>query len=213
MEIEHVYEALPHRSLVLDWAKTDEPIARFLSRLGSPPVIALIGIAVMAAVIGNSNGWLWALAFLILAVPLPTLYVLWKVRRGEITDFDIRVREQRVKPYVLILICTAVALVLMIVGRAPGLMIVVAAAGWVQTAILFIVTLWWKISAHCTAMAGLAVLALGTIGMAAWPLMLGLPLVAWSRVRLRRHTLRQTIAGSVLGLFVSIAAFALYRPG
>ena len=97
MEIEHVYEALPHRARVLDWAKTDEPLARFLSRLGSPPVIALIGITVMATVIGNSNGWGWALAYLILAVPLPTLYVLWKVRRGEITDFDIRVREQRIK--------------------------------------------------------------------------------------------------------------------
>ena len=213
MEIEHGYEALPNRSLDLDWTQADEPIARLLSRLGSPPVIALVGIAVIATVIGNSNGWLWALAYLILAVPLPTLYVLWKVQRGEITDFDIRVREQRIKPYVLILICTAGALLLMIVGRAPGLMIVVAAAGWVQTAILFSVTLWWKISAHCTAMASLAVLALGTIGVAAWPLMLGLPLVAWSRVRLRRHTVMQTIAGSILGLLISTAALGLYRPG
>jgi membrane-associated phospholipid phosphatase len=41
------------------------------------------------------------------------------------------------------------------------------------------------------------------------PLVIGVPLMAWARVRLRRHTVAQTIAGLLLGL----AIFLLLVPG
>ena len=38
----------------------------------------------------------------------------------------------------------------------------------------------------------------------ALPLVVGVPLIAWARVRLRRHTVTQTIAGALLGLTISL---------
>jgi membrane-associated phospholipid phosphatase len=212
MEIDQSYPIAAPRAIELDWPKVTAYFARVISRLGSPPVSAIAGIAIMANVIGVT-GWLWALLYLAFAVPAPTLYVVWKMRRGEITDFHIQVREQRTKPYLVILLYTGLALIGMVVGRAPQLMILVAAAGWLQTATLFVITLWWKISAHAAAAAGISVLALGTLGLSAWPLALSVPLVAWSRVKLQRHTLSQTLVGSALGLLISIGALYLYRQG
>ena len=36
------------------------------------------------------------------------------------------------------------------------------------------------------------------------PTTVGIPLMVWSRVSLRRHTLLQTIAGSVLGISILV---------
>jgi membrane-associated phospholipid phosphatase len=79
------------------------------------------------------------------------------------------------------------------------------------TLILLLVTLRWKISGHTTAMSSLAMLCWLLIGPAAAPMMLSVPLVAWARVRLRRHTLAQTLAGAALGTLTSLA-FYLARP-
>ncbi len=212
MEIDQQYAIGTQRFIELDWPKVTAYFARVISRLSSPPVSASVGIAIMANVTG-ATGWLWALLYLLFAVPLPALYVMWKMRRGEITDFHIQVRAQRTKPYLMILLCTGLALIGMVLGHAPQLMILVAAAGWLQTAALFVITLWWKVSAHTAALAGISVLALGTLGASAWPLAAGVPLVAWSRVKLQRHTLSQTIVGSALGLLISIGALYLYRQG
>jgi len=213
MELEHNFETIAPRPINLNLRRVEDSVARVVSRIGSPPVSAVIGIVIMASAIGGSTGWLWALIYLVLSVPLPALYVVWKVRRGEITDFHIQVREQRLKPYGVILICTALGLLIMHMGHAPQLMLLVAAAGWLQIALLFVVNLWWKISAHCAAAAGIGVLAIGTVGVAAWPLLLSVPVIGWSRVRLQRHSVSQTIAGTGLGLLIAFAALYVYRQG
>lgn len=212
MQIDQRYTIGAPRFIELDRPKVTAYFARVISRLGSPPVSAGLGISIMVNVVGTA-GWPWALLYLLCAVPIPALYVLWKMRRGEITDFHIQVREQRTKPYLLILFSTGLALLGMTWGHAPHLMILVAAAGWLQTAMLFVITLWWKVSAHTAAIAGISMLALGMLGPSAWPLVLSVPLVAWSRVKLNRHTRSQTLVGGALGLLVALGALYIYRQG
>ncbi len=67
----------------------------------------------------------------------------------------------------------------------------------------------WKISAHCLSFSTLA-----TVMSVANPLFIAmfllLPLVAWCRLKLKRHNLSQVLAGSALGLAMpAIIAFAM----
>ena len=52
----------------------------------------------------------------------------------------------------------------------------------------------------------LAVLAWALLGGAATPVILAVPLVAWARVHLQRHTLAQTAAGVCLGATLLLVA-------
>ena len=72
-------------------------------------------------------------------------------------------------------------------------------ASLTQTLLMSIINLRWKISAHAAAMAGFAVLCFYLVGILGMLFLLGIPLMIWSRVLLHRHTLGQTIAGSLLG--------------
>ncbi len=208
MEIHQDFEVMldPYASLMpRAW---DEQLARWISSVGSPPVLASVGIILSVATVGTFSAWLWAGFYILLAVSLPAAYVLWLVRKGEVTDFDLRRREQRLRPFLATLASTLATWLVLYWGDAPQLLVILAAAGWLQIALMLGITLHWKISAHCAAAAGLIVFAWSLLGSAAAPAALSLPLIAWSRIRLQRHDLPQTIAGALLGS--SVLGFVLY---
>jgi membrane-associated phospholipid phosphatase len=152
--------------------------------------------------------WTWTGGYILLTVLFPLFYLIWLKRRGLITDLDVQVREQRVRPMIFTLACGGIAWLALLLGKAPAPMAFLAGLLWLQMFIIYIVTLYWKISVHCATAAGVATILWMLQGVSL-PLLLGVPLIAWSRVRLRRHTLAQTIAGSVLGVTLFAAAIAL----
>jgi membrane-associated phospholipid phosphatase len=99
----------------------------------------------------------------------------------------------------------------LLVGGAPILLLVLTGAGIIQVLLIFLVTLRWKISGHSAAVAGVAVLALMLFGKVAVFFALTVPLVAWSRIRLGRHSLYQTVAGALLGGLIIAVALLLYQ--
>jgi hypothetical protein len=211
MELERAYESLPAPSLELNKSGWIDWLARLVSIVGSPPVVALLGIALIAGLTHDASTWLWAVGYLLLVLPAPLLYVSWKVRRGEISDIDMFVREQRIKPYLITLASSALALAAIYLGQAPRLLFILAAAIGLLILALFVVTLWWKISVHCAAAALLVALTIGLVGPGAGLAVLGIPLVVWSRLHLHRHTFMQTLLGSGLGVFISVVALAFYQ--
>ena len=72
--------------------------------------------------------------------------------------------------------------------------------GVLQMALIFFITLKWKISGHSTAVSGFSVFMVALFGQAATPILLTIPLVAWARLRLHRHELMQTVAGTIAGI-------------
>ena len=88
-------------------------------------------------------------------------------------------------------------------GRAPALLRALVAANLLLTALVFPITLRWKISMHCAANGAAVALWLFLIGPLAAAGLLAVLLVAWSRVHLRRHTPAQALAGAMLGAVVT----------
>ena len=179
-----------------------------ISQVGSPPVVMALSILLAAAVMAQAIALMWASVYVALAIALPVLQLVWLVRRGQVADLDVRHRKQRSKPMIFMLVCGAVGWAVLAIGSAPLLLILITGAALFQMVVIFLITLRWKISVHCSAAAGAATIVLLVVGTPL-PLLLGVPLIAWSRIRLRHHTLAQTIAGSLLGATVYSVALCI----
>lgn len=190
-------------------ATWSERIAHWISLIGSPPAMGVLGVMLIATLSGIPSPWTWGIFYVITAIGLPLVYLVWLVRRGTVTDLDIQLRQQRSRPFLAMMAGQAVAWLLLTAGSAPSPLPMIAGAYLVQTSLILLITLRWKISVHTSTAAGVTVAVWGTLGTVAVPFALTLPLIVWSRVKLRRHTLGQTLAGTALGSGIFLAALLL----
>ncbi len=200
----------------LPTSATSEPIsprstllARTVSDVCSPAALSLPCL-LLAVWYTNAPGTIWyALLYAAVAVPLPMLYVIWLVKTGRVCDFHLPNRHERTGPFAVALVCALLALTLLVACGAPTTLLAPIIAVFLQTFLLFLVTLMWQISIHTATTAGLATFVVIAIGGGGLLATLIVPLVAWARIHLGRHTLAQTIAGALLGCGTFIAMFAL----
>ncbi len=185
-----------------------ESLARRVSSTLTPPLCAAAAAVAAAAQGGTAAAWGWAALFIAVGVLLPTGYVLFLFRRGHLSDLHMNVREERTRPLAGAVAASVAALGLLWAGGAGPLMILVAGVQTVQALLFLGVTLRWKISAHCAGFTGLAVVCWWLYGAGALALFALVPLVAWSRVVLRRHTLGQAAAGTAAGCALWLLALA-----
>ena len=189
------------------WSKR---VARRVSDILSPPVFGLAGILIITLAEGSLNIWLWMIFYLAVVIGIPVVYLLWLVKKGKITDFHIKVRSQRVRPMLFMIACSIFAWMVMQIGSGLVVMKILALAGTFLMMFLLLVTLWWKISGHSTAVSAFSVFCIGYFGPAALPILLLIPIVVWSRLRLKRHSLGQTIAGLFTGsVFMAVVLYGI----
>jgi membrane-associated phospholipid phosphatase len=189
-------------------ATWDGRLAYAISQVGSPPVLAIAAFTLTAATASTPGAWAWAGLYAVLAILPPLIYLVWLLHRGQVADLDVQLREERTRPMVFAIACAGIAVLALLMGTAPLEMTLLAAALWVQSVAIFGITLRWKISVHSATAAAAATLMWFLTG-ALLPLLVGVPVIAWSRVRLRRHTVAQTVAGALLGLAILVATFSL----
>ncbi len=180
----------------------DRRVAKAVSNGGNPVIMALASTCVIAATLASPAAWRWMAFEIFFSMMVPVSYIFWLVRRKRVTDFDIYHREQRHSAYLVTIGCVLTTILVMWIGNAPLLMLFMALAAFAQATLMFLINLRWKISSHAAGMAGFVTLLSFLLGGMAALSLLGIPLMIWSRVRLRRHTLMQTVAGSLLGVVI-----------
>lgn len=194
---------------VLKPSTRSEWLAYWISNVGSPPMMALAGLMVTATMLQDSHAWRWVAIYVICALGIPMGYLVHLLRHGRITDIDLQRRDQRARPLIVTLGGLLIAWLLFALGRAPLSFRILAGASLAQAGLVLLITLQWKISMHTSTAAGMTVLILSVVGAAAAPVAITIPLIAWSRIKLRRHTLMQTLAGTGLGIGVFLTAVLL----
>jgi len=190
--------------------------AHAISNVFSPPVFGVVGIFASAAVSGTWNALLWAVLFTAIAVGIPVLYIVWQLRLGKISDFHLRIRSERFKPMIVQILSLLTAAALLWTGPAPAILLETALWGASISVFLLAVTLFWKISGHSTAAASFSVFMGFLFGPEVSPLLLLIPVVGWARVRIKRHTPAQVLAGTLTGLLFTIGfmfLLHLWHPG
>lgn len=184
-------------------------LAKGISILFSPPLLGVVGLFLLGARLDSAGDWARIGLYGAVNVVAPVLYILWLMRIGEVTDFHMRDRHERIKPLRAVLLFFFLSWLIFLAGRAPTLFQVLALIGTLQSAAMFLITLRWKISGHGAGVAGFSVLLWGLYGSVAAPAFLFIPLVIWARLSLDRHDLPQTLAGAALGGSGMLAAIAL----
>jgi hypothetical protein len=186
--------------------------ARLVTEALAPVVIVTSMLLVVGwHAYGSSIGVAWGFAAALFAGIVPFAFIVRGVRGGKLTDRHIGQREQRRVPLLVGLGCIAVGLVaFVLLGVNRELLAALGACG-LGLLISLAVNHWWKMSIHTGTVAGAVMIATETFGelvLLALPLIV---LVAWSRVKLRDHSLAQTVVGGVVGAVVAGVAFAALR--
>jgi len=186
--------------------------ARWVSNILSPPVIwgvLAFPLAARGDVLTAQHA-LWAAIYVVLACIVPSLYIVVMVLRGSITDIHMRVRTQRVRPFLVSLVCIALAWMILRTIDAEPLLQVFALISLIEIAAMLAITLFWQISIHMMSMCS-AVIVMGTLfGLRAFFISASLiVLVGAARYTLKRHTLAQLIAGGALGGGLTLALISL----
>jgi membrane-associated phospholipid phosphatase len=185
--------------------------ARAISNILAPATISVPMILLVALYQASSVARALAygaLTLLFLSIG-PFAYILVGVRLGKLSDIDVSRRSERVGPFIFSLISVCLGWFVLILTHGPTLLITVLLLTAVSGLILMIITLWWKISLHASSLAGAATMLTALYGTIMLPSFALLVLVSWSRVVLRRHTPAQVVAGSVLGIALSVVILRL----
>jgi membrane-associated phospholipid phosphatase len=183
-------------------------LARILSDLLSPPIVAIGVYWVLAGVTARSSRWPVFLTCATTQSAFPLAFLGMAVRRGKIRDANMSRREERRTGFLALGLVYAVGgLVATLLGvRGPVLFVCLCTLAVV--AAVWAVNLVYKASGH---VAG-ATAYMAAVSIFVEPLHAGLfliPAVSWARVRSGEHTRVQVILGALLGAAVALGFFFL----
>lgn len=184
-------------------------IARFISFIFNPVLVILFVPFLLlyksTGDIYSALGWTSYTAFFVLAM---IMFIIYSVKKKVFTDMDVSKREQRPLLFFVSIICASVYLAGLFLLHAPQLLFVITFGIIVGIIVASIVNTQIKASIHVATISALIfTLAMGYDGIYRLLLLL-IPLVAWSRITIKRHTLLETIAGGVLGILLSLLIYA-----
>lgn len=197
------------------WAK----LARAITNATAPPFLAIPTYVILnfydvgRDIAPNANYALGLAISICLGIIFPTAFVLYLHAKNHITDVHIPIRQQRNVPFLVTIFFYALATLLVALIGDIGALLAVLFCNTLVAIIMALINLAWKISAHATGVGGPLAALTFVYGWAIWPLFLLLPLVGWSRIKLKAHTPAQVIAGSLFGfLFTYLLLMLVFHP-
>ena len=191
-------------------------IARLVSNILAPvtisvPLVILVAMYDARNLASSTSAVYYAcVAFFFLSI-LPAAYIVIGVRLGKISDIGVNRRGERAGPFLFNTLSNMVGLFVLALLHGPKnletLLIILA----FMSAVLMVITWWWKISMHTSSLSVTVTILTALYGITVLPAYLLVVLVSWSRVVLRRHTVAQVIAGSLVSM--ALATFVLLIRG
>jgi membrane-associated phospholipid phosphatase len=181
-------------------------VARLVSNVLAPASVSL-PLIVLVALYHTQNvlrALLYALLTLFFLSIGPLIYILIAVRIGKISDVDVSRRTERAGPFLFGISSVLAGWLVLIILQGPDDLQTVLIITAVSGTVMLVTTLWWKISIHASTMGGAATVLTAFYGAVMLPTFLLLILVSWSRVVLRRHTVLQVVAGSLVSIALTL---------
>ena len=188
-------------------------LARIFSTVCNPFLTALTLFVILAHAEARTTGEFWYLLFVTTFFTSlgPMLYVLWLYGTDRIADLDMSVRSERERVFVTFVLFYCAGTLTLWLIHAPRLLL--ATMGGYATASIVVqyITRYWKISTHALGITASLVVLVYLYRPQPYPFLVLIPIVAWSRVYLKAHTLGQVLGGIALGAGCVILFFRLFR--
>jgi len=150
-------------------------------------------------------------AIIIFQLIIPLGYILFLYFKKEITDLDMTKREERIKPLIVSTISALISLALIYLS-GNKLIITFYFIIFILILVNTLITLFWKISFHMAANTAAAILLNFIFDWKLPFLYLLIPLIFWSRLKLKKHTVAQLLAGFFVnaGIIIFLLKFFGY---
>lgn len=190
--------------------------AKTISTLTNPPIICIPLFLIICLILSFNGGEFNFNKFIVLefvsiifASILPMAIILfWAKKIG--TDRDISNRSDRYMPLIIGIISYFIGFLISSVFSLDNFLTCLLLCYSINTGVVLLFTTKWKISVHTTGLSGpvaALILLLGPVGA-----LLGLiyPVLIWSRVLLKKHTMAQAICGGVQGFFLTVLEMYLF---
>ena len=155
----------------------------------------------------NQETILWLAVVTAFVTVLPILGILWLSRFSQVNDWHLHTKEDRLLPLCFTLVSLILGTVLLHQIGASREIVWACIAYIVNTVVFTAITPLWKISFHTSVTTG-CIMVLGFLvdSQLGW-LFLLIPLIAWARVYRKRHTLLQTVVGTLLAIANTAVVF------
>lgn len=189
--------------------------ARALSTIFNPFLCATGLFVILAHAFAASTLHFWELSFagILFYALAPVIAIFYLYLSGRISDFDMSVRAERSRAFLVFVSIDLAAALVLSVDRAPIALIAMAWGYTFAAAAIMVITRWWKISTHAFGITGPFVAMYMLFGLVPLPYVFIVPLVFWARVYLRAHTVAQVLGGAALGVVSTVAVFRFFHLG
>jgi hypothetical protein len=173
-------------------------VARCISHALSPPSVATVGAFAAATFDSSTRAWWAASIYVVLAVVGPMAVLCRLLGRGRVSDLDLTRREERPIPLLASLGGASLAAGMLSLINAPETLRGLAMAHACVVGAVLLINRYWKVSLHTAGATGVTIIVGALSG---WGGIVTVPalLVGWARIRLRRHSVAQVVAGGLVG--------------
>jgi hypothetical protein len=181
-------------------------IARWLSIVFHPFVMVGVMVGVAASARQTAGEAIRSAGTVVLFAIVPLGVLMWRqVRRGKWENVDASNRSERPILYIVLGVALTTLLAYLTSVRPQSFMVrgVVATLG--MMAVCAMATRWIKVSLHMAFAAQAATTLTLMRSPIGYALLLALPALVWSRLRLRRHTPAEVFLGTVIGACAAVA--------
>ncbi len=195
-------------------AEIGQNLADLISKFVSPPTIAIVATVSFSLWSPIGLGSLYPTASILLCFSLfaflPFLPVIYFYRK-KVVDLYVSKKETRT-PFFLIAIALYSLAAIIFFATDTKIMFLLALGYTFVTIILLVVNNFWKVSVHSAGVTGPIFALIFVFGVIVLPLSLIILLVSWSRIKLKMHTFRQTLVGTLIPIAVGLIVYPILYP-
>lgn len=188
-------------------------IARIFSTVCNPFLTSLALFVILAGARSSGTTDFWVLLFnsAFFTSIAPMLFIFFLYATDRISDLDMSIRTERERVFIAFVVFYALGAVDLWLIHAPVIMTASMAAYAVSSLVVQWITRYWKISTHALGITAPLVALTVLFGQRPAPFYVLIPLVGWSRVYLRAHTVLQVVAGTLLALGTTLLFFRIFH--
>ncbi len=196
-------------------------ISRVVSMMFTPFYLPLVGLAALFFFSYLNTFPLYYILMVmgivwLFTVLMPTMLIHLYRRYHGWTPIQLGVRERRMVPYVISILCYFTCFYIMSLSRTPHTITSILIAALAVQMLCAMINVWWKVSTHSAAIGGVAggllsfslIFNFNPVWWLCLVILLG-GMVGTSRMILRQHTLPQVVVGFFMGLLCSAVTILL----
>jgi hypothetical protein len=135
----------------------------------------------------------------------------YAVKKGIFTDLDVSKREQRPLLFTISVVTGVLYILGIFLLHGPLILLITVFGILTGISIVSAVNTRIKASLHVATIAAVTFALSLVYGGKYWSLLIVIPLVGWARVRIKRHTIPETIVGAILGGVLSVSMYIVTK--